>query len=295
MPRGSLRIFALALWAGAAAFAPTGLPAPAAASPAATLRATLQPETLGASTTVSVGFRIAASPEPEPSPLSSFAVRLPAGMGFAGSTLGLATCSEQTLLTEGAGACPRESVMGFGSAQVQAPFGSQVVRETGRVSIFMTQPVDRRTTMLFYFDGREPVIAPLVLQTEILTPESTFDSVLSTEIPPIPTAPGGASVSILSLRADIGPSHVWYLRRVHGRTIAYHPRGLNVPETCLRGGFVFTGVFRFQDGSSATSRSVVPCPPHGARSRYRKCNAAASGAAGSRPRPRRRKYLADHR
>ena len=267
MSRAALRILALALWTGPAALAPAGLPAPAAAAPAVTLQARLQPEILGASTTVSVGFQIGASAELEPPPLSSFAVRLPAGMGFAGATLGRATCSEQTLLAEGAGACPRESVMGFGSAQVQAPFGSQAVRETGRVSIFMSQPVDRRTTMLFYFDGRAPVIAPLVLQTEILTPESTSDSVLSTEIPPIPTAPGSASVSILSLRADIGPSHVWYLKRVHGRTVAYHPKGLNVPETCPRGGFVFTGEFRFQDGSSATSRSIVPCPPRSARNR----------------------------
>jgi hypothetical protein len=264
MPRGSLAALALALVAGPLALTSAGLPAPAAA---VTLRATLQPETLGASTTVSIGFQIATSSEPEAPPLSSFTVSLPAGMGFAGSTLGLATCSEQTILAGGAGACPRESAMGFGSAQVQAPFGSQAVRETGRVSIFMTQPVDRRTTMLFYFDGREPVIAPLVMQTEILTPENSFDSVLSTEIPPIPTAPGGASVSILSLRADIGPRHVWYLERVHGRTVAYHPKGLNVPETCPRGGFVFTGEFRFQDGSSATGRSVVPCPPRGARNR----------------------------
>ena len=267
MSKAPLRILALALWAGPAALALGYLPAPAAAAPTVTLQAKLQPETLGASTTVSVGFRIAALAELEPPPLSSFAVRLPTGMGFAAATLGLATCSEQNLLSEGTAGCPRESVMGFGSAQVQAPFGPRVVRETGRVSIFMTQPVDRRTTMLFYFDGRKPVIAPLALQTEILTPESSLDSVLSTEIPPIPTAPGGANVSMLSLQANIGPSHVWYFKRVHGRTVAYHPKGLNVPETCPRGGFLFTGEFRFQDGSSATSRSVVPCPPRGARNR----------------------------
>ncbi len=267
MSRATLRLLVLALWVGPAVLVPVGLPSPAAAAPAVTLRAKLQPEALSASTTVSIGFQITASAEPEPPPLSSFTVRLPAGMGFAASTLGLATCSELTLLSEGAGACPRESVMGFGSAQVQAPFGLRAVRETGRISIFMTQPVDRRTTMLFYFDGRKPVIAPLVLQTEILTPESSVDSVLSTEIPPIPTAPGGANVSMLSLQANIGPSHVWYFKHVHGRTVAYQPKGLNVPETCPRGGFVFTGEFGFQDGSQATSRSVVPCPPRGARSR----------------------------
>jgi hypothetical protein len=234
-----------------------------------TLRARLQPETLDASTTVSIGFQIATSLASESVSLSSFAVRLPAGMGFAASTLGLATCSEQALLLAGASACPRESVMGYGSAQVQAPFGPRAVRETGRVSIFMTQSVGSHTTMLFYFDGKKPVIASLVLQAKILTPENSFDSVLSTEIPPIPAAPGGADVSILSLQADLGPSHVWYLKRVRGRFVAYQPKGLNVPETCPRGGFVFTGEFGFQDGSHTTSRSVVPCPPRSARKRKR--------------------------
>jgi hypothetical protein len=267
MFRAPLRALALAVWAGPVVLAPAGLPAPATQAPAVALRATLQPETLGASTTVSIGFRIAASTGPEPPPLSSFAVRLPTGMGFAATTLGLATCSERTLLSDGSGSCPRESAMGFGSAQVQAPFGSQVVLETGGVSIFMTQPVDRRTTMLFYFDGRKPVIAPLVLQTQVLTPAGSLDSVLSTQIPPIPTAPGGANASMLSLHADIGPSHVWYLKRVHGRTVTYHPKGLNVPEVCPLGGFVFTGEFRFQGGSRSVARSVVPCPPSGDRSR----------------------------
>lgn len=261
MSRHPLSIFVRAFLAAALALALACLPSMAAVASAVTLQAKLQPKTLGASTTVSIGFQIAASTAQQLSPLSGFEVSLPAGMGFAATTLGLGTCSAQTLLSEGVGACPRDSAMGYGSAQVQVPFGAQIVRERARVSIFMTHPVDGRTTMLFYFDGRAPVIAPLVLQSEVLTPENSLDSVLSTTIPSIPTAPESADVAIVALQVSIGPSHVWYFKRVHGRTVAYRPTGLNVPETCPRGGFAFSAELRFQDGSALAAKSVVACPP----------------------------------
>lgn len=237
-----------------------GLAPAAAAAPKVTLRAGLRPLRLGASTTVSIAFHVARGPAGELPPLSSFSLRLPPGMGFAASTLGLATCSAPTLLARGASSCPHESLIGFGSAQVQVPFGTQIVRESGRVSIFMTQPVERRTTTLFYFDGRRPVIAPLVLQSEIVTPENSRDSVLTTPIPLIPTAPEGPQGEMLGLRANIGPRSLRYVKRVHHRRVAYRPIGIEIPETCPPGGFAFVGEFRFQDGSRTGARSVVPCP-----------------------------------
>lgn len=237
-----------------------GLAPAAVAAPKVALRAGLRPLRLGASTTVSLAFHVSRGPDGEFPPLSNFSLRLPSGMGFAASTLGLATCSAQTLLARGAPSCPHESLIGFGSAQVQVPFGTQVVHESGRVSIFMTQPVERRTTTLFYFDGRKPVIAPLVLQSEIVTPENSRDSVLRTPIPSIPTAPEGPQGEMLGLRASIGPPSLRYFKRTHRRTVAYRPIGIEIPEACPPGGFAFIGRFRFQDGSHTGARSVVPCP-----------------------------------
>jgi hypothetical protein len=251
------------LFCGIGLTALVACPALAGAFSPVTLQASLQPERLGSSTNLSIGFRIATKGGQEPTPLSSFAVTLPTGMGFAETTLGLATCSERALLEQGVGACPRESLMGSGYALVQAPFGSELVTEKTPASIFMTEPVEGHTTMLFYFTGRSPVIAALALQTQVLTGVGSSDSVLSTAIPGIPTAPGAPDVSMLALDAIIGPGKIIYYKRIHGRRVAYHPKGLGIPARCPRGGFLFTGEFGFQDGSRANARSVVPCPGGG--------------------------------
>ena len=235
------------------------LSAPAIAAPRATLEAGLDPLRPNASTTVSIGFQIATDPGQQPPPLTGFAVTLPAGMGFAATTLGLSTCSLHGLLAEGAGACPHDSLMGFGSAQTVVSIGSQLVHETAPMSIFMTQPVAGNTTMLFYFNGQAPVIAPLVLQTEVLTPENSSASELSTSIPVVPTAPGAADVAIVGMRSSLGPARLRYFKHVRGHTVAYRPNGLDVPETCPSGGYVFKASFEFEDGSHTTARSVVPC------------------------------------
>ena len=82
--------------------------------------------------------------------------------------------------------------------------------------------------------------------------------------------PGGPPVSIVSVQATIGPSGLVYTERVHGRTVSFHPRGVQVPTSCPRGGFPFTGTFTFVDGSSATAQSTVPCPPPAPKPRRRK-------------------------
>lgn len=257
MSRAALKVVAGVL---GAALSLTLLAAPSGAAPAVTLRAKLQPNRLGADTAVSLGFHLSAGPRGELPPLSEFALRLPSGMGFAASELGLATCSAAALLARGAGACPHESLIGFGAAQIRVPFGAQVVRESARVSIFMTRPVRRHTTALFYFDGRRPVISPLVLRSEVLTPEDSPSSILTTPVPSIPTAPEGPEGALVALRATIGPRNLRYTRRAGRRTVAYRPRGIGIPGDCPAGGFVFAAKFRFRDGAQAGAEDVVPCP-----------------------------------
>jgi hypothetical protein len=72
---------------------------------------------------------------------------------------------------------------------------------------------------------------------------------------------GGPDVSIVSVQATIGPSHLTYYKHVHGRLVPFSPRGVSVPERCPRGGFPFAAEFTFQDGSSASAQTTVPCPP----------------------------------
>jgi hypothetical protein len=236
------------------------IPPVAVAAPEATLIAKLRPEKLGAAAAVSVAFHLRPGPGEALPPLSNFALRLPRGMGFASSQLGLATCSSSQLLSSGVDGCPRESLMGNGSAQVRVPFGTQVVSETARVFIFMTKPVDEKTTTLFYFDGRRPVIAPIVFQSQVVTPAGSTDSILNTPVQPIPSTPDGPEASLAAMRWTLGPANLRYYHRAGGRRIPYWPEGLSIPARCPHGGFRFEASFRFRGGSQIHAHTTVPCP-----------------------------------
>ena len=71
----------------------------------------------------------------------------------------------------------------------------------------------------------------------------------------------GPVVSIVSVTSTIGPAHLTYYKRVHGKRVAFSPRGVSVPERCPHGGFRFAASFGFQDGSSTSATTTVPCPP----------------------------------
>ncbi|HEX5984024.1 MAG TPA: hypothetical protein VFY69_07455 [Solirubrobacterales bacterium] len=232
----------------------------AAAAPQAALKAKLRPKQLGAATAVSVGFHLRPPPGEALPPLSNFALRLPRGMGLAASELGLQTCSPSQLLELGADGCPRESLIGTGSAQVRVPFGTQVVSERARVLAFMARPVEERTTTLLYFDGRMPVLAPIVLQSQVVTPEGSSGSILDTPVQAIPTAPEGPEATMVALRTTLGPSGLRYYRRVGGRRVPYRPQGMSLPARCPQGGFRFAADFRFRDGSQIRATTAVPCP-----------------------------------
>lgn len=250
----------LVLSLAASAFLATTSVVPALASPQAMLKARFQPERLGASTAVSLAFHFHADRGKPLPAVSNFVLRLPRGMGFGTSELGLATCSESSLLSSGVQGCPRESLMGTGSAQVQVPFSSQVIGERAQVFIFMAKPVAEQTTTLFYFDGRRPVIAPLVMQSQIVTPEGSSNTVFNTPVPAIPSAPDGPEGRLVALRATIGPPTLRYFRQVDHHRVPYRPEGLSLPGRCPRSGFRFAASFRFRDGSQASARTVIPCP-----------------------------------
>jgi hypothetical protein len=62
------------------------------------------------------------------------------------------------------------------------------------------------------------------------------------------------------LSTTIGPLHLTYYERPHGRRKTYHPEGILLPETCPRGGFPFAVSLAFADGSHASASTTVPCP-----------------------------------
>jgi hypothetical protein len=232
-----------------------------ATSETATLHAAFTPDRLGASTTISFGFHIATSEGLAPPPLTGLDLRMPAGIDYATTTLGLAICQPAVLEAEGLAGCSPNSRLGFGSAYVEVPFGVGSGHELPEIQALMGPPHDGNLVVLFYADGQTPVEAHLVFTGELLPASGAFGSQLATEVPPIASVPGGPDVSVVSVQSTIGPSQLTYYRHSHGRLVAFHPEGVSVPEHCPRGGFPFRAEFRFQDGSRTVASTTVPCPP----------------------------------
>jgi hypothetical protein len=226
-----------------------------------TLKASFTPDRYGASTTIHFGFTISSSEGGLPSPLTHMDLRMPPGMNYITSSLGIAECRPQLLVEKGLSGCPANSRLGVGSAFVEVPFGANAGHEIPEIQALMGPPHDGNTVVLFYANGLAPVYAQIVFQGELVTGGSGFGEDLAAPIPLIPSVTNGPPVSIINVKSTIGPAGLTYYKRVHGRLVGYKPQGVSVPEHCPRGGYAFAADFGFLDGSATTAVTHVPCPP----------------------------------
>lgn len=236
----------------------------------ASLHASFTPDRLGASTTIGFGVHLQTSSGQAPPPLTSMVLQMPAGMDYASTTLGLATCQPSVLQgPRGVAGCPPNSRLGSGSALVEVPFGTGAGHEIPEIQAVDGPPAaNGDMVVLFYANGQTPVFAQLVFSGEVQADSGVFGTKLATTVPLIPSVPNGPDVSIVEINSTIGPSGLTYYKRVHGRTVAFHPVGIGVPEHCPKGGFPFGASFVFQDGSTAQASTTVACPPtHAHRAR----------------------------
>jgi hypothetical protein len=247
--------------AGTLATAALALSATAQASiERATMHAGFSPNRLGAPTTISLGFELATSEGLAPPPLSRLNLRMPAGINYTTTTLGLAICQPAKLLAQGLAGCSPNSRLGYGSARVEVPFGEGAGHEIPEVQAVMGPSSTGNLVVLFYANGLFPVSAQLTFEGEVLPDHGSFGSQLATTVPLVSSVPGGPDVSIVAVQTTIGPSHLTYYRHVHGRRVAFHPRGVSVPSRCPHGGFPFAAEFGFTDGSSTSASTAVACP-----------------------------------
>jgi hypothetical protein len=233
-----------------------------AVSERATLDASFSPDRLGVPTTITFGFHLATSEGTAPPPLTSLDLKMPAGLNYTTTTLGLAICQPAALLARGLAGCPPNSRLGFGSAYVEVPFGTGAGHEIPEIQAVAGPSPKGNLTVLFYANGLEPVSAQLTFAGEVLPAYGRFGSQLATNVPLVTSVPDGPDVSIVSVTSTIGPSGLTYYKHVHGRLVAFHPQGVSVPERCPHGGFPFAAEFGFQEGSSASASTTVPCPAH---------------------------------
>jgi hypothetical protein len=234
------------------------LTAPASAAPSTRLKVSLSPERLGAGTTITFAIKITGHTAQLPPPLSTVDLLYPANLDLITSGLGLSTCSQPEL--EAKAKCPPDSLMGYGSVFAEIPFGPEIVPERARITAWMAPVEKGHLALLFLAQAKTPVMAELTFTSLILGAPNPFGGALNTTVPTVPTVPEGPDAVITELRSTLGPMHITYYQTFHGKTTAYHPQGVKLPQTCPHGGFPFAATFAFLDGSHTTAHTTVPCP-----------------------------------
>jgi hypothetical protein len=243
------------------------------------LNASFSPKRLGVPTTISLAFRITSTPPDSQTPIRSVSLQLPSEMGIATSGLGLENCLVSRLEALGPSGCPADSLMGRGTATAEIPIGGEVVAESARVELFSAPVRSGRLALLVYADGRSPVFAQLVFPAVVVPAASPYSEGIETSVPLVPSLPGAPDVAVTRFQMALGTTsrgigHFVYYRRSHGRRVPYAPSGLLLPPKCPRGGFPFEAHFAFEDGTTASAHTSIPCP-HGSRPREHGGGAAA--------------------
>ncbi|HKH79262.1 MAG TPA: hypothetical protein VK272_04450 [Solirubrobacteraceae bacterium] len=238
-------------WSSATARAQAS--AEATGGPAVVLTAAFSPDRLGAATAISFGVRIDPPAETGPVPLAGMEVSYPTNLGLATSGLGLEACDPGALEVEGPSACPPDSKMGRGSAVVEVPFGPNIVTESVTLDIYAAPSSDGYLHLAILAHGSQPVVAQIVLSGVLLPGR------LEISVPPIVGVPGAPYAAVVDMHATLGGALTYY-EHARGRTIAYRPKGIGLPDSCPRGGFKLGASLAFTDGQSSAAGTVVPCP-----------------------------------
>jgi hypothetical protein len=234
------------------------LPAVAQASDTAELKIAFSPDKLGAQISVHTDITLGSTDGSLPSPVIGFDLHLPPQLELIGSNLGLAICQPKALLAAGPSGCSPNARIGMGNATVAVPFGPEIARETASINILMGPPVGEQVGVLLYTESLTPVFAQLVFPAVLLI--GSGPETLETVIPPTPTLPGAADATVTHMGLEIGPEHLTYYKRVHGKRVGYRPTGISLPSRCPRGGFLFMSNISFQDGTALRIPTAVPCP-----------------------------------
>lgn len=201
-------------------------------------------------------------------PLTEVRFAYPRGLGIVSSGLGLATCTRpasdfaQVLIAApGLGGCPPNAVMGKGTARALVRLSSgQVIREYATVTLLSGPLQQGALGLVVYVDGQRPFGAKLAFAGEVRGAPAPYGGALAVRMPVVPGLEDVATISLVELRIVIGSHRIRYYERRHGRTVSYHPDGIQLPDRCPAGGFRFRAQVGFADGSRRSATSVTRCP-----------------------------------
>lgn len=227
--------------------------ASARAQQVASISAGFAPLRPGAHASLRLGFHIGTGDGSLPAALTGLDFRFPASLGIGTSGLGVASCSPARLEEHGPKACPPNSIMGTGTALAKFQVSPEISEESAALTLVAASSPSGYVRMLVNATGITPVNAQILMSSLLLPGQLRF------QVPLVPTVQEGPDVAVTDVHVTIGGALTYY-ERVHGRRVAYRPQGILLPRRCPRGGFRFSAVFSFLDGTRAQAQTTVACP-----------------------------------
>jgi hypothetical protein len=225
------------------------LAASAHAETSATVTPLLSPDRLRARSTLSFTIRFADPSAGVPAPVRRSILRFPAGLTL--EVPHLRSCSLAHLRARGASGCPAESMLGRGSALVEAHLGSQTMAEHISLWVFLGPLRNLQPTIEIVGQGYTPLDERVVLGGTLGPSDAPYGEALTLLIPPIPTLALEPDASIVTFSLVIG---------ARAQRSARDANTLRLPATCPEDGFPFAAEFTYADGSISNSTAMVPCP-----------------------------------
>lgn len=244
--RAAMAMAALTACCVFAASASAVPPAPTGAS----LRPSLLPDRLGASTALTLAFRFSGGTAGVPAPLRGMVVHLPAGLTV--NLRSAAICPPSRLRSRGASGCKAKSLVGRGHALMQVHAGSQAVPEEATVSIYRGPNQGSHQTLEILSQGSTP-LDQSTISTGVFTPDGgQYGSELTVSVPAIPTLVFEPDASFVSLSLTIGG--------IGRRPRAHTAASILLPRTCPAAGFPFAADLTFAGDYTANAPATVACP-----------------------------------
>lgn len=222
---------------------------------------------MAASTSIHLDLHIDTTAEP--SPMTGLTVLAPAGIDFASSGLGVATCRPAakdllTVLARGHDlrACPANAVLGDGDATAAIHYSpAQTVAADGAITLYNGPPVGDSPGVVAYVRTRHPIRSQLVYVGRLFNAPRPFGLGIQLGLPDIPDSPFGAPIALGHLTFTLGAADTVYHEVVGGRRRAYRPDGLALPARCPRSGVLrFRATASFASGAARSGGAVVKCP-----------------------------------
>ena len=216
------------------------------------------PDKLGVPTNVFGTAVISSSNLPVPSPITHVNVYGPAGVTL--DLKGTGVCTAETLENIGPEGCPADSKAGFGGGEGIYELAHEIIEEEFTLDFFLGDNRPGHTELLIYLNGSTPVSIQLVFNAPVITGPKPYGLGFSLNVPIIKVLPEASDASAKSSFLTLGAKNVAYFKKVKGKRKLFHVKGIITPKSCPKGGWPVASQFSFQDGSTVTSKSTIPCP-----------------------------------